>query len=496
MTQVHPVCSVCGVARTDDSPACTSCGHAFSDDDAATGTHAPFFDSARANAETLAGVPVSPRGTGPLIAGQAFGPRYHIIRTLGAGGMGVVYQAWDAELNVAVAVKVIRPEVIGDRTSAAEVERRFKRELVLARQVTHRNVVRIHDLGERDGIKYLTMPFVEGQDLANLLRERGRLPVPEALAIARQVAHGLAAAHQVGVVHRDLKPENIMLAADGTALIMDFGISRSISGTATATALGGVMGTLEYMAPEQARGELVDPRADIYAFGLIFYDMLTGRQRLAGRDNPMSEIMSRMHAAPRPLRQLDDTIPESLERIIARCIEPSAEKRFATTSELVATLEALTPDGHPLTLARTPWALIARYCTTIVPFSAGFESSKWSWYVHVPALAKACVTFVCPAPIVPSPASIDGQLPCWGCGSDAISCDRVSLFTIVTDWPTATVTDFAVTPEEEIVIVAPLAPVPPSRTTTVTPPLGELGEPPQPATSATRARDERTDVRL
>ncbi len=365
MTQVHPVCSVCGVARTDDSPACTSCGHAFSDDDAATGTHAPFFDSARANAETLAGVPVSPRGTGPLIAGQAFGPRYHIIRTLGAGGMGVVYQAWDAELNVAVAVKVIRPEVIGDGTSAAEVERRFKRELVLARQVTHRNVVRIHDLGERDGIKYLTMPFVEGQDLANLLRERGRLPVPEALAIARQVAHGLAAAHQVGVVHRDLKPENIMLAADGTALIMDFGISRSISGTATATALGGVMGTLEYMAPEQARGELVDPRADIYAFGLIFYDMLTGRQRLAGRDNPMSEIMSRMHAAPRALRQLDDTIPESLERIIARCIEPSAEKRFATTSELVATLEALTPDGHPLTLARTPWALIARYCTLL-----------------------------------------------------------------------------------------------------------------------------------
>src|SRR5690242_2190046 len=205
---------------------------------------------------TVSNSPAAPRvGVGPLAVGQAFGPRYHIIRMLGAGGMGVVYQAWDAELNVAVAVKVIRPETIGDPSTAAEVERRFKRELVLARNVTHRNVVRIHDLGERDGIKYLTMPFIEGEDLAGVLRTRGKLPIPEALSIARQVAAGLAAAHQAGVVHRDLKPENIMLAADGTALIMDFGISRSMSGTATATALGAVVGTLEYMAPEQAQGQ-------------------------------------------------------------------------------------------------------------------------------------------------------------------------------------------------------------------------------------------------
>ena len=207
------------------------------------------------------GSPTPPVGrtlvAGPLTAGQAFGPRYHIIRVLGAGGMGVVYQAWDAELGVAVALKVIRPEVLHDIESAREVERRFKRELVLARQVTHKHVVRIHDLGELDGIKYLTMPFVEGENLADRLRAAGKLPVAQSLAIAKQIASGLEAAHEIGVVHRDLKPENIMISADDCALIMDFGIARSVGGgsTATATALGAVIGTLEYMAPEQAQGQ-------------------------------------------------------------------------------------------------------------------------------------------------------------------------------------------------------------------------------------------------
>jgi tetratricopeptide (TPR) repeat protein len=273
---------------------------------------------------------------------------------LGAGGMGVVYQAWDSELNVAVAVKVIRPEALGDPLAAAEVERRFKRELVLARNVTHRNVVRIHDLGELDGIKYLTMPFIEGEDLAAALRRRGKLPIPEALNIARQVVAGLVAAHEAGVVHRDLKPENIMLAADGSALIMDFGISRSMTGTGTATALGAVVGTLEYMAPEQAQGQPVDPRADIYAFGLMLYDMLTGRQRLTRGDNPMSEIMSRMQHGPPPLRQLDAAIPEAVEKIVARCVEPLAEKRYQATADLAAALDALTPDGHPALIAKAP----------------------------------------------------------------------------------------------------------------------------------------------
>ena len=287
---------------------------------------------------------------GPLTAGQAFGPRYHIIRVLGAGGMGVVYQAWDAELGVAVALKVIRPEVLHDIESAREVERRFKRELVLARQVTHKHVVRIHDLGELDGIKYLTMPFIEGENLADRLRRQGKLSVPQSLAIAKQIATGLEAAHEVGVVHRDLKPENIMISSDDCALIMDFGISRSVGGatTGTATALGAVIGTLEYMAPEQAQGQPVDHRADIYSFGLLVYDTLVGRQRLAARDNAMSEMMGRMQLGPPPLRTIDAAIPEPFERIVSRCLQPEAEARYATTTALVHGPGDLTPDGHQL----------------------------------------------------------------------------------------------------------------------------------------------------
>jgi len=318
-----------------------------------------------------------------LNAGQAFGPRYHIIRALGAGGMGVVYQAWDDELGVAVALKVIRPEVLLDPGSAGEVERRFKRELVLARQVTHKHVVRIHDLGELDGIKYLTMPFVEGENLADVLKHQGRIPVPQTIAIARQVASGLAAAHEVGVVHRDLKPENIMIAADGGALIMDFGISRSVSHTGTATALGAVMGTLEYMAPEQAQGQAVDHRADIYSFGLLLYDMLTGRQRIARRDNAMSEMMSRMQHAPPSIRSLDAHIPESMDHIVSKCLQTDPKARYQTTAELVADLEALAPDGHrltpahPVTASRTTVLAIAAIVMAIIGIGGW-----WIWHTH------------------------------------------------------------------------------------------------------------------
>ena len=173
--------------------------------------------------------------SGPLGVGQDFGSRYHIIRLLGAGGMGAVYQAWDKILEVAVAVKVIRPQEGMEPEEALRIERRFKRELLLARQVTHTNVVRIHDLGEIDGITYITMPYVQGSDLATILRREGTLPVARALAIARQVGRGLVAAHQAGVIHRDLKPANIMVEAEGNALIMDFGIARSASAGMTMT---------------------------------------------------------------------------------------------------------------------------------------------------------------------------------------------------------------------------------------------------------------------
>ena len=311
--------------------------------------------------------------------------------------MGVVYQAWDEELGVAVALKVIRPEVLLDPGSAGEVERRFKRELVLARQVTHKHVVRIHDLGELDGIKYLTMPFVEGENLADLLRQEGKIPVPQAIAIAKQVASGLSAAHEVGVVHRDLKPENIMIAGDGGALIMDFGISRSVSHTGTATALGAVMGTLEYMAPEQAQGQAVDHRADIYSFGLVLYDMLTGRQRIARRDNAMSEMMSRMQHAPPSIRTLDGHLPDTLDHIVAKCLQTDSKARYQTTAELVADLEALAPDGHrvapahPVTASRSTVFAIAAIVLAVIA-----TGGWWIWHTRnraaLPAVAQAPVS--------------------------------------------------------------------------------------------------------
>ena len=333
------------------------------------------------DAETMAGGRLKapsatrPGGTGArglLAVGEALGSRYHIIRLLGAGGMGAVYQAWDADLGVAVALKVIRPREAEDPAVAQELERRFKRELLLARQVTHANVVRIHDLGEIDDIKYLTMTYVEGTDLSKLLA-KGKLPLAQALGIAKQVAFGLRAAHQVGVVHRDLKPANVMIAGDD-ALIMDFGIARSMSsgtlgtqagavvgtlGTqagavvgALGTQVGAVVGTMAYMAPEQARGEQVDHRADIYAFGLILYDILLGPSRSASDSSVVRELMKRMQQGVPDIRSVDPDIPEAVGRIVSRCLDKDPAARYQKTAELVAELVRLDENGKPLPLVR------------------------------------------------------------------------------------------------------------------------------------------------
>ena len=400
------VCPVCARDTVTGTGRCSSCGATvFGSDLEVTGLPAspdhglaetgivppaPSEDITSGGAEALTaltpapqqdgkGAPASARsrsatspGSGLPAPGEPFGPRYHIIRELGVGGMGAVYQAWDEELGVAVALKLIRPDA--DPAVARDMELRFKRELLLARQVTHKNVVRIHDLGELNGIKYITMPYVEGSDLAHLLDGREKLTVGQTLNIARQVASGLRAAHEVGIVHRDLKPANIMIEGD-TALIMDFGIARSVSappssasapaaasmrpgaitsrsGTNAAnsalTMVGGVVGTIQYMAPEQARAEAVDHRADIYAFGLIIYDLLVGRRRHMGYESAVNELMARTKEPPPPPRTLDPTIPAALDAIVQRCIAVRPEDRYQTTAELVEALEKLDDEGNPI----------------------------------------------------------------------------------------------------------------------------------------------------
>jgi tetratricopeptide (TPR) repeat protein len=328
---------------------------------------------------------------GPLEVGQAFGERYHVIRMLGMGGMGAVYQVWDAELEVALALKVVRPDATSDPVMAAEIERRFKRELLLARKVTHPNVVRIHDLGETDGIKYITMPYIEGTDLAHTLGQRQTLPVREALHFARQVATGLAAAHEAGVVHRDLKPANIMIDAEKRALIMDFGIAGGATAHDTgaaaaggahqsvhagATNLGTVIGTLEYMAPEQGRGERVDHRADIYTFGLILYRMLVGTRLAPGATDALSDLTARMTAEPVPLRKIDGTIPPAVESIVSRCLQPDPAARYQTTGALVTALNALDDEGVPL--PPPPHLLSSwRFRVAAVVVVAGVVAATW-----------------------------------------------------------------------------------------------------------------------
>ncbi len=358
------VCPKCGSESPAGASRCTICGVVFApaggrasvqlltpppdDQDAATIASTARFEPTRGS-----GPPSAADGAADSAAATRFAPggtvggRYHIIRLLGVGGMGAVYQAWDDTLGIAVALKVILPADASDDAQANEArERRFKRELVLARQVTHKNVVRIHDFGEVDGTPYITMPYIQGSNLAGILAAEGRLSVERALHLVQQIASGLVAAHEAGVVHRDLKPANIMVEAeDDRALIMDFGIARPADGsTSLATRTGGVVGTIEYMAPEQAEGKPVDQRCDVYAFGLIAYDLLTGSRRTG--TSAVADLMQRLQK-PLPLvRSLNPAVPEPLAEIVDKCLQREPSARYQTSAELVAALEALDDHGH------------------------------------------------------------------------------------------------------------------------------------------------------
>ncbi len=269
-----------------------------------------------------------------LKAGERVAGRYRIQALLGVGGMGVVYRAHDEQLGIDIALKLLRPEL----AAKPEAFERFRQELLLARQVSSPHVVRIHDL-VRDGERWLiSMDLVPGRSLEQHLDATGAVPEAQALDIARQIALGLAAAHASGIVHRDLKPANVLLRDDGRACISDFGVARSLAATRV-TGTGLVVGTPDYIAPEQARGEGAGPRSDLYALGLILYEMLAG-QRAFGDATPAESLARRQTAPPPRQRQLRPELAPWVERLAARLLDPNPQRRLRDAAAVVAALDA------------------------------------------------------------------------------------------------------------------------------------------------------------
>ena len=287
---------------------------------------------------------------GELARGTVFGGRYEVIEQLGRGGMGVVYRAFDRKIQEEIAIKLLKPEV----TTEKRLVQRFSNELRTARRVSHHNVCRLHDLHEEEGTLYITMEYVEGEDLKKLVRRMGSLSIAKTLSIAHQVADGLAEAHKLGVIHRDLKPSNVMIDGQGNAKVMDFGIARSMAG-AGLTGEGVMIGTPEYMSPEQVEGQGTDGRSDIYSLGVILYEMLTGRVPFEA-DTPLAVAFKQRNELPQDPRKINPRVSDDLGRLVLRCLEKDRSKRYQTAEELLAdlaTIEAGLPTAERPAQRRT-----------------------------------------------------------------------------------------------------------------------------------------------
>ena len=276
------------------------------------------------------------------------GNRYRILQILGEGGMGAVYKAKDLELDRIIALKVIRPEL----ASNPEILQRFKQELILARQVTDRNVIRIFDLGEAGGIKYITMEYLEGESLYQILRRQGKVPVQEAVDIMRQMLSGLQAAHREGVIHRDLKPGNIMRDPNGRVVVMDFGLARSLEGDGM-TRTGTMMGTMEYMSPEQAQAEEVDARSDIFTVGLICYELLTGKMPFHA-NSAVASLLRRMKERAAPPSDWDASIPQPVSELVSRCLERDRAHRWQSAQEILDRIDEIQGKRPPSLISSPP----------------------------------------------------------------------------------------------------------------------------------------------
>lgn len=294
---------------------------------------------------SLASLEVTQLYTFPLAgleAGTVFAGRYQVLEELGSGGMGKVYKVIDKEVNEKIAIKLLKPEISFDEGTIE----RFRNELKLARKISHPNVCRMYDLIKERGLYFITMEYVSGEDLKSTIERVGQLSVGKALAIAEQICKGLVEAHKLNVVHRDLKPHNIIIDRNGDARIMDFGIAQSLT-TKGVTESGVMIGTPEYMSPEQALGEASDQRSDIYSLGIILFELLTGTVPFKG-DTAVGVALKQKTELPPDPKSLNPQIPDEVSQLILRCLEKDKEKRYQSAALL---LEELTQihRGFPTT---------------------------------------------------------------------------------------------------------------------------------------------------
>ncbi|MGD9346149.1 MAG: protein kinase [Candidatus Aminicenantes bacterium] len=351
-------CPNCLSLNPEDSQYCSKCGSSLEEKEE-TISYAP--DQEQTTKERIHYSP-----------GQNFGKRYIIIEEIGRGGMGKVYKAEDKELGTTVALKVIKPKYSRNK----HFIERFKKETLLARSISHENVIRIHDIGEVEGTKYISMDYIKGQNLRDLIQSSGKLTVETAFNITFDICEALKAAHKKGIIHRDLKPQNIMIDKNGNAYVMDFGLAKALQVQEVATQRA-IVGTPQYMSPEQARGEKADKSSDIYALGTIIYEMLTGKPVFQAKTT-QGYFTKHLYENPQEPSKINPRIPQLLEKSILKCLEKDRKKRFQSVDELLIDLEKYKKVLEPTLISFKKKSWIVPLLAIVIVILAGVSILLWN----------------------------------------------------------------------------------------------------------------------